>query len=321
MRVTAVALACIAGQLCFSSALYAQAVPKRPIRMLVGATPGGPSDAHARLVAPRMSEMLGQTIIVDNRASSNGVVANEIAARATPDGSTLIVGNSGTHAVNQTLYRKLSYDCVRDFAPITQFSTTGLLVATHPRLPAGSMPELTAHARREPGRVNVGIPGSTGQLAGDALWAALGIRMNNVNYKGSSPAEIALLSGEVDIVFLTPLAAMHHLASGRLKALGITSIERHPALPNVPTVAEQGVPGYDFQYWNGLFAPAGTPPRLLRTLHEAAIAALTSADVRDRLTQLGLIVRGNAPQAFADIVKSDVERYRKVILEQNIERL
>jgi len=321
MRVIAAALACIAGQVLVSAPLFAQALPKRPIRMLVGATPGGPSDAHARLVAPRMSEVLGQTIIVDNRASNNGVVANELAARATPDGSTLIVGNSGTHAVNQTLYRKLPYDCIRDFAPITQFSTTGLLVAAHPKLPANAIAELTAHARREPGRVNIGIPGSTGQLAGDALWAALGIRMNNVNYKGSSPAEIAMLSGEVDIVFLTPLAGMHHLASGRLKTLGITSGERHPALPAVPTVAEQGVPGYDFQYWNGLFAPAATPPRLVRTLHDAVLAALQSADVRDRLVQLGLIVKGNTPQAFAEIVKDDVERYRKVILEQRIERL
>lgn len=309
---------CMAGE---TGALYAQSTAKRPIRLLVGAAPGGPSDAQARLVAPRMSELLGQTIIVDNRASNNGVVASEIAARAAPDGVTLIVGNSGTHGVNQTLYRKLPYDCVRDFAPITQFSTTGLVVAANPRLPAAGIQELAAHGRREPGRTNIGIPGATGQLAGDALWAALGIRMNNVNYKGSSPSEIALLSGEVDIVYLTPLAVMHHLASGRLKALGITSGERHPLLPQVPTVAEQGVPGYDFQYWNGVFAPAGVSAALLRTLHQAAVGALTSPEVRDRLTQLGMIVSGNTPEAFAQIVRNDVERYRRVILEQKIERL
>ncbi len=301
--------------------VLAQSGPKRPIRVLVGSPPGGPSDTQARLVVPRMSEMLGQTIIVDNRPSNNGIVANEIAARAQPDGYTLVVGNSGTHAVNQSLYKSLPYDCIKDFAPITQFSTTGLVVAANPRLPANTIPELVAYGRREPGKMNIGIPGATGQLAGDALWAALGIKMNNINYKGSSPSEIALLSGEVDIVFLTPLAAMNHLSTGKLKALGMSSAERHPALPNIPTVMEQGVTGYDFQFWNGMFAPAGVARPALAALNKAVVAALYSPEVKDRLTQLGLVVSGNSPDQFARIVKTDVERYRKVIVENNIPRM
>jgi tripartite-type tricarboxylate transporter receptor subunit TctC len=319
-RTVAITLfACISLLTC--TLAQAQSGPKRPIRVLVGSPPGGPSDTQARLVVPRMSEILGASIIVDNRPSNNGVVANEIAARATPDGSTLIVGNSGTHAVNQTLYKSLPYDCIRDFAPITQFSTTGLVVAANPKLPASSIQELAAYAKREPGKTNIGIPGATGQLAGDALWSALGIKMNNVNYKGSSPSEIALLSGEVDIVMLTPLAAMNHLSTGKLKALGVTSSERHPVLPNIPTIAEQGVTGYDFQFWNGIFAPARTPPALVRKYNEAVVAALNSPEVSERLAQLGLVKSGNSPEAFAAIVKTDVERYRKVIIESGIPRM
>ncbi|MGE5523851.1 MAG: Bug family tripartite tricarboxylate transporter substrate binding protein [Rhodospirillaceae bacterium] len=310
---------------CFSllswSFAHAQSGAKRPIRLLVGSPPGGPSDTQARLVVPRMSEILGHSIIVDNRPSNNGVVANEIAARAAPDGYTLIVGNSGTHAVNQTLYKSLPYDCIKDFAPITQFSTTGLVLAANPRLPANTIPELAAYAKKEPGKINIGIPGATGQLAGDALWSMLGVKMNNINYKGSSPSEIALLSGEVDIVVLTPLAAMNHLSTGKLKALGMTSAERHPALPNVPTVAEQGVTGYDFQFWNGMFAPARTPPALVRKLNEAVVAALNSAEVTERLMQMGLVKSANSPEAFAAIVKNDVERFRKVIIESGIPRM
>ena len=321
MRKTlAVALFACVGLLSYTAA-HSQSGGKRPIRMLVGSPPGGPSDTQARLVAPRMSEILGHSIIVDNRPSNNGVVANDIAARAAPDGYTVIVGNSGTHAVNQTLYKSLSYDCIKDFAPITQFSTTGLVVAANPRLPANTIPELAAYAKKEPGRINIGIPGATGQASGDALWSALGIKMNNVNYKGSSPSEIALLSGEVDIVMLTPLAAMNHLATGRLKAFGVTSGERHPLLPNLPTVAEQGVTGYDFQFWNGIFAPARTPPALVRKYNEAVVAALNSPEVSERLAQLGLVKSGNSPEAFAAIVKADVERYRKVIIESGIPRM
>lgn len=321
MRSTLAVILFVCLSLLSSSFAHAQSGAKRPIRLLVGSPPGGPSDTQARLVVPRMSEILGQSIIVDNRPSNNGVVANEIAARAAPDGYTLIVGNSGTHAVNQTLYKSLPYDCIKDFAPITQFSTTGLVLAANPRLPANNIPELAAYAKKEPGKINIGIPGATGQLAGDALWSMLGVKMNNINYKGSSPSEIALLSGEVDIVVLTPLAAMNHLATGKLKALGMTSAERHPALPNIPTVAEQGVTGYDFQFWNGMFAPARTPPALVRKLNEAVVAALNSTEVAERLAQMGLVKSANSPEAFAAIVKNDVERFRKVIIESGIPRM
>ena len=299
----------------------ASAQTPRPLRVLVASAPAGPSDVQARLLVPKMSEALGQTLIVDNRASNNGIFATELCAKATPDGNTVCVGNSGTHAVNATLYQKLPYDVLADFTPVTQFSTTGMVVAANAKLPGAKLQDLVAHAKSNPGRTNVAIPGATGQLAGDALWSRLQIEMNNVHYKGSAPSEMAIVAGESHISLLTPLATMNHIASGRIKAYGITSAQRHPLLPNVPTIAEQGVQGYDFQFWNGLFAPTKVPERVVRQLHKAVLHALQSPEVKDRYAQLGLVIVGNTPGDFARVVKADVEKFRKVIVESGIPRL
>ena len=309
------------GALAIVAPTIAAAQSQRPVRVLVASAPAGPSDVQARLLVPKMSEALAHTLIVDNRASNNGVFATEICAKATPDGYTVCVGNSGTHAVNATLYQKLSYDVVRDFAAVSQFSTTGMVVAANSKLPGGSLPDLAAYAKKNPGRTNIAIAGATGQLAGDSLWSRLAIEMNNVHYKGSAPAELAVVSGESHISLLTPLASMNHIASGRMKAYGITSSQRHPLLPNVPTVAEQGVQGYDFQYWNGLFAPKKIPDRVLRSLHKAVVSALQAPEVKERYAQLGLVVVGNTPEEFAQVVKTDVEKFRKAIIESGIPRL
>lgn len=293
----------------------------RSVRVLVASSPAGPSDVQARLLTPRMSEVLGQTLVVDNRPSNNGVVASELCARANPDGHTVCVGNSGTHAVNATLYRKLPYDILRDFTPISQFSTTGMVLAANPKLPGAALPDLIGYAKKNPGKLNIAIPGATGQLAGDALWSRLGVEMNNVHYKGSAPAELAVLTGESHVSLLTPLATMNHIAAGRIKPYGITSAQRHPLLPQVPTVAEQGVQGYDFQFWNGLFAPNGLPAPVLKELHKAVVQALNTPEVRERFGQLGLVVVGNSPQEFAKVVRTDVEKFRKVVLESGIPRL
>lgn len=299
----------------------AGAQSQKPIRVLVASAPAGPSDVQARLLVPKMSEALGQTLIVDNRASNNGVFATELCAKATPDGNTVCVGNSGTHAVNATLYKKLPYDVLRDFAAVTQFSTTGMVVAANAKLPGTRLQDLVAHAKSNPGKTNIAIPGATGQLAGDALWSMLQIQMNNVHYKGSAPSEMAVVAGESHISLLTPLATMNHIASGRIKAYGITSAQRHPLLPNVPTIAEQGVQGYDFQFWNGLFAPRKTADRVVGQLYKAVLHSLETPEVRDRYAQLGLVVVGNTPEAFSQVVKTDVEKFRKVILDSGIPRL
>ncbi len=304
-----------------STHVLAQSSAKRPVRVLTPATPGGPGDIQIRLLLPRLSESLGQTLIVDNRASNNGVVAMDIAAKSPPDGHTIAVGNSGTHAINATLYVKLPYDPVRDFAPVSQFSTTGMVVAASPRLPGTSIHDLVAFAGKQPGKLNVAIAGATGQLAGDALWSQLRLKMTNVPYKGSAPSTLALASGDADLALLTPLAIQTHVQSGKLKAYGITSSQRSPVLPEVPTLAEQGVQGYDFPFWNGLFVAAGTPERIVRTLHRAVVAALEDAEVKERFRQLGLVTVGNTPQEFREVVVRDVEKYRRIIVESGIPRL
>jgi tripartite-type tricarboxylate transporter receptor subunit TctC len=309
----------IAMGLMLAAPVLAQA--QRPVRVLVASAPGGPSDVQARLITPRMSEVLARTMVVDNRASANGLVATEMCSKAEPDGATICVGNSGTHAVNATLYVKLSYDPLRDFVPITQFSTTGMVLAANPKLPGRTVQDLAAHAKENPGRTNIAIAGATGQLAGDALWARLGIRMNNVPYKGSSPSEMAVVAGESQLSLLTPLASAAHIKSGRMKAYGITSPQRHPLLPNVPTVAEQGVTGYDFQFWNGMFAPARTGKAHVQQYYKAIRAALDTPEVKERFAQLGLVIVGSTPEEFARVVKSDVEKFRKIILESGIARL
>jgi tripartite-type tricarboxylate transporter receptor subunit TctC len=302
--------------------IAASAQGQRPIRVLVASAPAGPSDVQARLLVPKMSETLGHTLIVDNRASNNGVVASELCAKASPDGYTICVGNSGTHAVNATLYKQLPYDVVQDFAPISESATTGMVVAANAKaLPGAGLQDLAAYAKKNPGKTNIAIAGATGQLAGDALWSRLAVEMNNVHYKGSAPAELSVVAGESHISLLTPLASMTHINAGRMKAYGITSAQRHPLLPNVPTVAEQGVPGYDFQYWNGFFAPKKIPDRAVRQLHKAVLSALQTPEVKERFGQLGLVIVGNSPEQFSQVVKADVEKFRKVILESGIPRL
>jgi hypothetical protein len=305
-----------------SQLLLAQGTAQRPVRALTPATPGGPGDTQIRLLSPKMSEVLGQTIIVDNRASNNGIVAMDLVARSAPDGHTWAVGNSGTHSVNPALYKQLSYDPLRDFIAVSQFSTTGMVVTGSPRLPGGSsINDLVAHAKKLPGKTNIAIPGATGELAGNALWAQLSLSMTNVPYRGSAPSLLAVMAGEADIAFLTPLAVQTHVQSGRVKAYGVTSKERSPVLPDVPTLAEQGVTGYDFPYWNGLFVVKGTPDRIVRSLHRAVLAALAEPEVKERFKQLGLVAVGNTPDEFRELVRRDVEKHRRIVRESGIPQL
>ncbi len=304
-----------------STATFAQGSGKRPVRVLVGSPPGGPSDIQIRLLLPKLTEVMGQTLIIDNRASNNGIVAADIAAKSPPDGHTFAVGNSGTHAVNASLYLKLPYDPVRDFVAVSQFSTTGMVVAANPRLPGTSIHDLAAYAKKNPGKLNIAIAGATGELAGGALWAQLKLQMTNVPYKGSAPSELAVVSGEADVSLLTPLATMAHIQSGRIKAYGITSAQRSPVLPDVPTLMEQGVEGYEVAFWNGLFAPAGTPDRAVRAAHRGIVEALQTPEVKERFRQLGLAVVGNSPQEFSAVVKRDVAKFRKIVIESGITRL
>ncbi len=312
-------LSALAGLALCSAVVFAQGFGSRPIRIIVPVPPGGPSDTAMRLVAPKLSEALGQTLVVDNRPSANGVAGTDIAAKAAPDGYTLAVGNSGTQAINASLYRKLPYDPLRDFVPITQIVTSGMVLVANLRVPANSLADFITLAKRQPGKLNMGVAGATGEIAGEALMAQTQIRLNNVRYRGSSPTELAILSGEVEVTILTPLATANHVNSGKLKAFGVTSAQRSPVLPNVPTIAELGVQGYDFQIWHGVFAPAKTPDRVIRAVHKGVVQALAAPDVKERFTQLGFVIIGNTPEEFAAVVKREVEKYRKVIADAGIQ--
>jgi tripartite-type tricarboxylate transporter receptor subunit TctC len=308
----------IAGFIVTAPSVQAQSSGKRPIRSIVASSPGGPSDVQMRLLAPKMGEMLGQTIVVDNRPSANGVLGAQLCANAVPDGLTICVGNSGTHAINGTLYRKLPYNITRDFQPISMMGTTGLVVAVNPKIPAGSLQAFAELAKKQPGRITVGVAGATGQFAGDALWKRLGMSMINVNYKGSAPTELSLLSGEINCALLTPLASTQHLKSGRMKALGVTGFKRAALLPDLPTVAELGVKGYAFEFWNGIFAPAGTSPAIVKAIHQSMVHALNTPQVRDRLAQLGFTPGGQPPAEYTQFVKEEVEKFRKQIIASGV---
>ena len=310
-------LVLVVGAWC-SATFGAQSTASRPVRLLVTSVAGGPSDFVARMIAPSLSEALGRNVVVDARGSVGGILAAEIAAKATPDGSTLIVGNSGSHAINAILYRKLPYDAQRDFAPVSQLVATSMVLVANPKLAANSMSEFIAAARKEPGKFNIAVAGSTGEIAGDALKAWTRTMIGNVPYKGSAPATVAVLSGEVDVALLTITASVPHINAGRLKALGITGATRSPLLPNVPTIAETGVEGYEFAMWHGLFAPAQTPQRTVRALNRDVVRILNLPEIKERLLAQGFEIVGNTPEQFAAVVKRDTEKYRKIVAEAGI---
>ncbi|MDB5926361.1 MAG: Twin-arginine translocation pathway signal [Betaproteobacteria bacterium] len=303
---------------CLSYTASSPAQNRTPTRIIIPSPAAGPTDFAARIVAPKLSEALGQNVIIDNRPSVNGIVAAELTSKATPNGSTLMMGNSGTHAINAALYRKLPYDPERDFVAVTLVASSGLVLVAHPKVAASSFSEFVALARKTPSKLNIGIPGATGQLAGEALKAQTQIALNNVPYKGSAPTEFAVLSGEVDVSLLTPTAVAAHVSAGKMKALGVTGAKRMALLPNVPTIAESGVDGYDFEIWHGLFAPVRTPEKTVRALQRHIAAIVEIPQVRDRFITQGFDVVASTPEQFAAVIAREVPKYRKIVADAKI---
>ncbi len=293
----------------------------KPLTIVAPTAPGGLNDIIPRLLSVKLGESLRQSVVVENRPSANGVVAADYVARAVPDGSVIGVGNSGTHAVNATLYKNLSYDPVRDFAPITQFAQNGLVLVAHPAVPANSVADLIALAKKRKGVLNIAIAGATGEVATNALKLQAGIDMTNVPYKGGPPAIIAIISGEVDMTITSYATVIQQVKAGKLKVLGVTSTNRFPVLPNVPTFAESGLPGFEVIMWYGLFAPARTPENVVRRLRDEVVKGLNAPDIRQRLIAENCEIIGSTPEEFAARVKHDVEKFRKVILDSGMPRL
>ena len=302
-----------------SAASIAQTFPSKPITLIVPNPPGGVVDSSARLISDQLSTALGQPVIVDNKPGASGNIAYQTVARAPKDGHTLLISYSAYHVGNPAMFPKLPWD-QKDLAPVALISAASNVITAHPSVPANNLKELIAYAKQNPGKLNFASQGN-GSLShvGTALFEQqTGTDMVHVPYKGSGAAIQDVLAGQVQVFITTPPSVMGHVQSGKLKAFAVTSKARHPSLPNVPTVAEAGLPGFELEAWVGLFAPAGTPPAVITKLSESVKKVLETADTQKRAATLGIETRYMGPDALAALVKRDTEYWGKVIKAKNI---
>jgi tripartite-type tricarboxylate transporter receptor subunit TctC len=300
-----------------AGAAIAQTYPAKPVRMVVPFPAGGATDIVGRLIAQKLSETWGQQVIVDNRGGAGGTIGSEVAAKSPADGYTILVGTSSTHAIAPSLYSKLAYDPVRDFAPVTLIANATILLAVHPSVPARTVRELIALAKKQPDALSFASSGNGGisHLVGEQFKSMAGIQMLHVPYKGDSPALVDLVGGQVSLMFGTAVSFLPYVKSGRLNALAVTNPKRSPIAPSVPTVAESGLPGFEALQWFGIFAPAGTPKEIVARLNAEIVKILRAPDVRERLSSLGADVVGSSPEQFAAFQKSDAAKWAKVVKE------
>ena len=287
--------------------------------MIVPFTAGGILDIVARAVGERLGGSLGHQIVVDNRGGAGGAIGTEIAARSAPDGYTLLTGHIGTHAINPSLYPKLSYDPIRDFAPITLAATFPLGLFVHPSVPAQSVPELIALARSKPGEVNFASAGSGGptHMAGEMLKAMARVDIVHVPYKGNAAALNDLIAGRVHLFFSNLVTAMPHARSGKLRAIAVSTAKRSHQAPELPTIAESGMPGYEVTNWIGMLAPAATPRAIVLKLNREIVAVLDAPDMKERFRTQGVDLAGSTPEAFAAFIRSELAKWRKVVKESD----
>jgi tripartite-type tricarboxylate transporter receptor subunit TctC len=311
----AVVLALIAG-----AAVAAESYPAKTVRIVVPFAAGGSTDLLARSIAQRLNEAWKQPVIVDNRAGGGGIVGSDHVAKSAPDGYTILMGTPTTLAVAASLYAKLPYDPQRDFAPITEIAFIPQLLSVHPTIPTRSVKELVALARSRPGDLNYGTAGSgsTSHMAMELFLSMAKIRMTHVPYKGTGPALTDLLGGHISLMFDVIMTTLPHMQAGKLRTIGISSLERHPVTPDVPTIAESGYPGYEALVWFGFVAPAKTPPEIVRRVQEEVGRALKTPAMRDLLGSQGLVIVANTPAEFGKRVGVEIVKWRKVIQEAGI---
>ena len=293
----------------------AQAYPTKPIRLIVAFAPGGSTDIIARLVAQKLGELLGQPIIIDNRDGAGGIIGTEMAARASPDGYTLTMGTTSTHVINAGVYSKLNFDPIKDFAPITLVASTPYLLVVNPGVKATTLKDFVALAKSQPGKMNYASAGAgtTTQLAMEMLKTAAGIDLVHVPYKGNAPANVATLAGEVQALFGSMPAVLPQAKAGKLRPLAVGTAKRSPSLPDVPTVAESGYPGFEVSLWLGFFAPVTTPAPILNRLHAELVKIAQSADMKEQFALNGAESVTNTPAEFSKLIKDDTVKYVKVI--------
>ena len=316
MRTRAAVLACIA-TLTGSGAgsALAQNYPTRVVRIVVPQAPGAQSELFARMLGQKLGESLGQSVINDPRPGAGGAIGAEVAARAAPDGYTLLFGTNSTHGSNPALYAKLPYDAVRDFAPIALTVGMPYVLSVHPSLPVTSLKQLIAFAKSKPGQLYYASAGngSTHHLSGELFKSMARINIVHVPYKGGPPATAATVGGEVSMLFNTVGSVQPSVKSGRLRALAVTTTSRSGALPDVPTMAEAGLPGFEMQSWFGLLAPAGTPRPIISRLNAETIKALNTPEMKSAIATMGANLMSGSPEQFADHIKSEIGRIGEIV--------
>jgi tripartite-type tricarboxylate transporter receptor subunit TctC len=311
--------ACTALLLC-STAVSAQVLPNKPIALLVPNPPGGLVDTSARLISEPLARLLNHSVMVDNRPGGSGNIAYQAVARSAPDGATLLVSYSAYHTGNPALMSKLSWDPIKDFAPVALVTIATNVVAVHPSLPVNNLKELIAYLKKNPGKVNYASQGngSLSHIGTELFKQQTQTEMTHVPYKGSGQAIQDVLAGQVQVFITTPPSVMQHVQAGKLKALAIAGKSRHPMMPNVPTTAEAGLPGFELEAWVGIFAPAGTPPAVVNKLSGEIKNALDQADTKQRAAAQGVELRYQSPEALGSFLRKEIDYWGKVIKTANI---
>ena len=306
--------------LCGVASAYGQIYPAKTVRVIVGFAPGGGSDIVARVVAQKLTEIWGQTVVVENRAGASGIIGAELVSKAAPDGYTLLVSSQTSTAVAQTLYSKLPYDVLKDFAIVTVLGSAPTIVMVHPSLPPRTFREFVAFVKANYKTLTYGSAGigSTAHLAGELMNQSLNTAILHVPYKGESASIAEVVGGQVPLTYATLPAALPQVKAGKVRGLAITSLQRSPLAPEFPTVAESGVPGYEVTAWNAIYAPAAMPKELIARVNQDVVKVLGLADVRERLAQLGIDRVGNSPDEAAAYLRSETARWGKVIKAANV---
>ena len=299
------------GLLAGSTATSAQGYPNKPLRLVVPFPPGAGTDMFARVIANKLSESLGQTI-VENKPGGGATIGTDFVAKSAPDGYTLLL-STASHAINPSVFSKLPYDTLKDFATVTQVASVPTVLVVNPSVPAQSVAELVAYAKAKPGVLNMGSSGSgtVFHLAGEMFKSMAGINMVHVPFSGGGPALNALLGGQVDLLFETSLTVQTHIKAGKLRVLAVGSSERAPGMPDVPTMAESGFPGFSAVNWYGIYVPAGTPREIVTKLNQEIVKALNLPDVRERFTSQGASLIGNTPEQHNTFLRAEMEKWNK----------
>jgi tripartite-type tricarboxylate transporter receptor subunit TctC len=315
LAVAALLAALLAAPLGSPTLAAAADYPSRPVTLVVAFTPGGPSDVLARIVGKKMGELLNQTFVVENRPGAGGNIAADAVAHANHDGYTLLMGNNSILATNETLYKHLTYSPQKDFLPITLIGTQANILVVNPEVPAHSVKELIALAKAQPGKINFASSGygAAAHLSGELFKTEANVNIVHVPYKGAAPALQDVIAGHVQMMFATAASVVGHIKSGKVRALAVTTLKRTAILPDLPTIDEAGLKGFEASTWHGLVAPAGTPPEVIKVLHDAAVKALRDPGVQASLGRLGVDIVGDTPAEFQAYVKAEIPKWAAIV--------